>query len=298
MTNPESIKARLKNQAIEKGHLFQTELTTYALERTIYRISISDYVEKFTLKGGIFLYALFDGNFTRATSDIDLLAYKISNEMQDMRKIFGKIFSIVVDDALHYDLDSLNVVSITEFKKYHGVNVSIFSYLGNTKIRVSIDIGFGDVVYPDRLLIDFPVLLEMEAPRIYAYSLSSVIAEKFEAIVSIGPANSRYKDFYDIYIIAAKYDFHGDELKSAILETFNHRGTVFDEIIAFENDFALDKLRNTRWKSFINKKKALEVIEFPEVMEFIKRFLIPVVSSIQNLENLNKDWNSDEKRWQ
>ena len=99
--------------------------------------------------------------------------------------------------------------NITEFKEYHGVNISIMAYLDRTRIPVSIDIGFGDVVYPNRVKMEFPVLLDMNVPEIYAYSIASVIAEKFEAIVSLGDANSRYKDFYDLYILAARCDLCG-----------------------------------------------------------------------------------------
>ena len=297
MINAESVKAKLKNQAPKRGHMLQEELTAYGLERTIYRISISEYVDKFTLKGGIFLYALFDGNFTRATTDIDLLAQKTSNEVENIKKIFNEIFLIEVDDALRYDLDSLDVRSITEFKAYHGVNVSIVAYLDKTKIPISIDIGFGDIVYPERVLMDFPVLLEMEVPKIYAYSLNSVIAEKFEAIVSLGYANSRYKDFYDIYILAINYDFDGSELKRAIEETFHHRQTGFDDIVAFEKPFAEDSIRKSRWNSFIKKKKAMETVDFGTAVEQIIDFLKPIVEKIVDNGEMDTQWKSQKKIW-
>ena len=297
MINAESVKTKLKNQAPKRGHMLQEELTAYGLERTIYRISISEYVDKFTLKGGIFLYALFDGNFTRATTDIDLLAQKTSNEVENIKKIFNEIFLIEVDDALRYDLDSLEVHSITEFKAYHGVKVSIVVYLDRTKIPISIDIGFGDIVYPERVLMDFPVLLEMEVPKIYAYSLNSVIAEKFEAIVSLGYANSRYKDFYDIYILCSNYDFNGNELKKAIEETFHHRQTGFDDIVAFENGFAEDAIRKSRWNSFIKKKKAMESVDFGIAVDMIKDFLQPIVKKIIDNIEINTQWKSQKKGW-
>lgn len=297
MINAESVKAKLKNQAPRRGHMLQEELTAYGLERTIYRISISDYVDKFTLKGGILLYALFDGNFARATTDIDLLAQKTSNEVENIRNIFKEIFLIEVKDALRYDLDSFDVHSITEFKAYRGVNVSIVAYLDRTKIPISIDIGFGDIVYPERVLMDFPVLLEMEVPKIYAYSLNSVVAEKFEAIVSLGYANSRYKDFYDIYILARNYDFDGNELKKAIEETFHHRQTGFDDIIAFEKGFAEDTIRKNRWNSFIKKKKAMESVDFGTVVDMIKDFLQPIAKNIKDNVVINTQWNSQKKEW-
>lgn len=244
--NTESVKARLKNLAIKEGGTMQNKLMTYALERSIYRLSISKYADYFTLKGGIFLYALFDKQFARATMDIDLLAQRIPNDVNKMKEVFQDIFSIEYDDALRYDLNSLAVHSITEFKEYHGVNVSINSYLDKTKISVSIDIGFGDVVYPDRMQIEFPVFLDMDKPRIFAYSLYSVIAEKFEAFTSLGLVNGRYKDFYDIYILARKFDLSGLELQEAIQETFLHRGTSFNDIVAFEKTFVDDVTRQNR----------------------------------------------------
>lgn len=275
----------------------QDELVTYGLERAIYRLSVSNYAERFTLKGGIFLYALFDGNFARATMAIDLLAQQISNNAEDIKKVFEDIFAIECDDALRFDLDSLIVINITEFKKYHGVNVSIMGYLDRTKVPVSIDIGFGDVIYPERMQMDFPVLLDMEAPKIYAYSIYSVIAEKFEAFVSLGLANGRYKDFYDIYVLSASYELDGNELKNAITETFLHRGTGFDDIVAFESDFTEDLARQKRWDSFIKKKKAMIKVEFEDAIEQSKKLLMPIVESIVKNKKFNKKWDKTRKEW-
>ena len=142
-----SVKDRLKNQAVASGKTMQEVLTVYGLERTVYRLSISEYVSQFTLKGGIFLYALFEGEFVRATRDIDLLARNMPDNRDDMKRVFENIFSIKCDDALVYDLSRLEVIDITEFKEYHGVHVSIMAYLDRTKVPISIDIGFGDYIW-------------------------------------------------------------------------------------------------------------------------------------------------------
>ena len=297
MTNATSVKDRLKKQAIEDGKTVQDKLVTFGLERTIYRLSISEYAERFTLKGGIFLYALFEGEYARATMDIDLLAQRIPNDADEMKKIFHELFSIECDDALRFDLNTLKVINITEFKEYHGVNVSIMGYLDRTRIPVSIDIGFGDVVYPERMKMEFPVLLDMEAPEIYAYSIYSVIAEKFEAFVSLGFANGRYKDFYDIYVLADRYDLNGMELKKAIIETFTHRGTEFDDIVAFEDGFTDDGIRQGRWRAFIKKKKAMLNVEFEETMQLLKDLLLPIVKSIRNENSFEQTWNKETKSW-
>lgn len=297
MINAMSVRDKLKNQAKEDGRTMQDELVTYGLERAIYRLSISKYAEQFTLKGGIFLYALFDGNFARATMDIDLLAHHLSNDAEHIKKVFHNIFSIECDDALRFDLNSLDVINITEFKEYHGVNVSIMGYLERTRVPVSIDIGFGDAIYPERMRMNFPILLDMEAPKVYAYSIYSVISEKFEAFVSLGLANGRYKDFYDIYVLSANYNLDGNELKNAIIETFAHRETGFDDIVAFESGFTEDSVRQGRWRAFIKKKKAMEKVEFAEAIERSKKLLAPIVEAIEQNKEFCCQWDKDRQDW-
>ena len=297
MINAISVKDRLKNQAIASGMAFQETMIAYGLERTIYRLSLSEYAERFTLKGGIFLYALFDGEFARATRDIDLLAVNMPNNEEDMRQVFENIFSIKCDDALTFDLDSLEIKAITEFKEYHGVNVSIMAYLDRSKVPISIDVGFGDVIFPERVKMDFPTLLDMEEPEVYTYSISSVISEKFEAIVSLGDANSRYKDFYDIYTLAGRYRFDGSELAKAVRETFKHRGTGFDDVYAFTDEFVMSAIHQSRWNAFIKKKKAMMDVELDEVVSVIRTLLLPIVESIVGNTEYSGEWDYESKSW-
>ena len=297
MRSVASIKDRLKNRSRETGKTLQELYTVYGLERTIYRLSISKYKDNFTLKGGIFLYALFEGKYARATTDIDFLAQKISNELEDMKAVFTEIFSLEADDPLRYDLNTLNVTSITEFKKYHGVNVSIKAYLDKTEILISIDIGFGDVIVPEKTEMDFPVLLSDDVPRIYVYSVESSIAEKFEAIVSLAYDNSRFKDYYDIYVLAHRHNFDGAEFSDALKETFENRHTSMDEIVAFEDGFADDPIRLSRWKSFVKKKKPMLPVTMQETIESIETFLLPVIESIRAGEEFNKCWDCTDQKW-
>lgn len=297
MTNAASVKDRLKNEARKSGKTLQECLTLYGLERTIYRISISKYADQFTLKGGIFLYALFEGEFARATRDIDLLAQHIPNDTDYMNDVFHEIFSLHCDDALTFDLDTLKVTNITEFKEYHGVSVSVMGHLDRTRVPVSIDIGFGDSVYPERVKMQFPVMLDMPVPDIYAYSIYSVIAEKFEAIVSLGNANSRYKDFYDIYILAKHYNLEGKELREAVCETFKHRKTGFDDIVAFEPEFMRSEIHQTRWKAFLKKKEAMVNVSFSDAITLLQRMLNPIVESIRESKPFKATWNSVSQSW-
>ena len=297
MSSVASVKDRLKNKSRSTGKTMQELLTAYGLERTIYRLSKSRYKEHFILKGGIFLYALYDGSYARATTDIDFLAQKISNEAEDIRQIFAEIFSTESDDPLRFEMGTLSVKPIAEMKKYHGVNVSIIAYLDRTSINVSIDIGFGDVIFPKKVEMYFPVVLSDESPQIYAYSLCSTIAEKFEAIVSLAYDNSRFKDYYDIYVLSTTQDFDGKELFEAIKETFETRHTSITEIVAFEDGFAEDPIRQTRWKSFVKKKKAMLSVSLEETIKAIQLLMQPVVNAIINNEVFEGKWSHDEQRW-
>ena len=294
MMNVDSVKARLKNFAIKSGCTFQEALTYYGLERTIYRISISEYADNFVLKGGIFLYALFGRNYERATTDVDLLAQRISNGSEEMKRVFQKIFSRDVDDALVFDVDSITVEDITEFKEYHGLHVSFVGYLDRTKIPISIDIGFGDVIYPEAVKMDFPVILDMESPRVNAYSLETSIAEKLEAIIHNGYLNSRYKDFYDIYVLSKKYEFSYAELRNAVIQTFENRKTPMTmDSAAFSDEFLNDPMHQTRWKAFLKKKKALIQVSMSDAMDWIKAFVRPLFEGAKKTR-----WNHEKGIWE
>ena len=277
--NADSVKARLKNFAVSSGCTFQDALVYYGLERTIYRISVSPYAGHFVLKGGIFLYAIFDRKYERATTDVDLLARRISNSAEEMKTVFRDIFSQDTDDTLAFDLDSITAEDIAEFKEYHGLHISAVAYLDRTRIPIGIDIGFGDVIYPDAVEMDFPVILDMEAPRVNAYSLESSIAEKLEAIVKNGFLNSRYKDFYDIYVLSEKYPFNYEILNNAVTETFTNRNTpITMDTPAFSNEFLSDSMHQTRWNSFLKKKRALIPVSMNDAISRIRTFVTPLLT--------------------
>lgn len=297
LMNVQSLKAQLKNYAVRTNHTFQDVLILYGIERMVYRISTSRYVDNFTLKGGIFLDALYNKNFARSTADVDLLAHHTSNDIESMRSIFGEIIACVVDDGLNFDATTLEFQMISQVKAYHGVRVIVMAYLDRTRIPISLDIGFGDIVYPERVRMGFPTILGTEDPMIFAYSIESVIAEKFEAIVQLGYANSRYKDFYDIYILSKTQTIDGGMLQNAIAETFRQRRTLFQDIVAFTSEYANDRVHSSRWNAFIKRKKALISIEFPETMVKIQEFLLPVVKAIQSEETFSFTWSNTEGEW-
>lgn len=279
--NVYSVKDRLKNYSKKTGKPYQEILTYYALERTIYRLSKSDYVSNFVIKGGIYLYAIHDKNYVRATTDIDMMAQRITNDAEKMKDIFIEILSADTDDAIKYNLNTLDVHNITEFKEYHGLNVSVVALLDRTRIPVAIDIGYNDIIVPDKVRMTYPTILDMDAPEIYAYSLESVIAEKLEAIVSNGLANSRYKDFYDIYVLSREHSFIESELAIAIKETFVHRKTELPgNITAFTEEFYGDPIHESRWASFLKRKKVEKPLSLKDIIVEDSKFINPLIPRI------------------
>ena len=227
---------------------------------------------------------------------VTLFRRRISNSCVEMKEVFREIFMQDIDDALTFDIDSISVEDITEFKEYHGLHVAVVGYLDRTKIPVSIDIGFGDVIYPDVVKMDFPVILDMEAPRVNVYSLESSIAEKLEAIIHNGYLNSRYKDFYDIYILTDKYSFGFRNMKKAVIETFQNRGTgMLLGTAAFGGVFVQDPLHRTRWNAFLKKKKALVQISFEETILGVRTFAEPLLGDAKT--NVSK-WNPESRMWE
>ncbi len=295
MLNADSVKAKLKNYSVQSGCTFQEALVYYGLERTIYRISISQYAEHFILKGGIFLYAIFDGNYERATTDVDLLAMRISNNAEEMKAVFKCILAQNIDDAIFYDLNSIEVENITEFKEYHGLHVSVVGYLDRSRIPIGIDIGFGDIIFPKAIKIDFPVILDFEAPKINVYSLESSIAEKLESVVKNGFLNSRYKDIYDIYILSNNFSFVYNELQNAVFETFTNRKTpITSNSLDFIKEFVSDPIHQIRWKAFLKKKKALIPISMKDAITRMLSFVQPLFEGSYSTTAL---WDPEKGSW-
>ena len=297
MTSVASVKDRLRNQAKKINRPLQEIYTAFGLERTLYRLSVSEYANRFVLKGGILLYALFGNDFPRVTRDIDFLAQGISNEADSMKLVFQKVLSIEFDDALRFDVENIRVENITEFKEYHGLNVSTIAYLDRTRIPVSIDIGFGDIVFPEKEKMDYPVLLDMDSPVLYAYSKESIIAEKFEAIVQLGYGNGRLKDFYDIQLLATNFDFDGATLEEAIKETFDHRNTLIDDSYLYDSAFVNDTLLASRWETFKRQKQAFNTLSFTDTILFIRNFLFPITTAIRNNQLITAKWDHISSKW-
>ncbi len=274
-----SVKAKLKNIAKKHRKSFNLILQLYMQERLLYRLSISDYKDNFVLKGGLFLFSM-TGFKGRPTRDIDFLAYQISNDIENIEEIFKKICKIEYNDGTIFDPNSVFIEEIKREAEHRGIRVKLTGYLGKAKEIIWIDIGFYDIVVPEIVTAEYPVLLAMDCPKIRMYSFESVVAEKFEAIVSLGELNSRVKDFYDIFILFSEKKFNIYILQKAIVETFKRRGTdILKSDQVFKKEFIEDRSRVNQWKLFL-KKIGQKNIEFEYVMNVIKKLPLPIYNKI------------------
>lgn len=270
-----SIRTRLLNLSKEEGLEYMKVLVRYLHERLLFRISVSPYKSHFLLKGSSLLFAL-DGFKARPTIDIDLLGERISSDRDNLRNIFQKILSVeCIDDGVTFDVASLELEPIAMEKKYPGTCVKVIAHLDTIVQQVSIDIGFGDVVTPYPLSLDYPLLLsDVPSVELYAYSLETLIAEKFHAMVDRDESNSRMKDFFDVYQLFVNHEIDKGLLSEAIVSTFKNRNTIYrDNLMLFTDQFANDATRNTMWRAFLRKIRWKEPILFPVVMQCLKEHL-------------------------
>lgn len=234
----------------------------------------------------------------RATKDIDMLARQLNNSLENVEVIFRAVCEIKEDDAIEFDLNTLTVEKIKEDADYEGVRVKVTAYLDRTKKVLQMDIGFGDVIVPCATEMEYPSLLEMKKSLLKAYSMESVIAEKFEAMVYLAEANSRMKDFYDICILSGKYSFEGKILKEAIQTTFNHRKTPLQLIpTVFTSEFRESKEKKQQWNAFKKRISSKEELDFFEVIDRLVKFLKPIYDSIIENKEFNFTWNIEEYLW-
>ena len=271
-----SIRARLLNLAKKEGIDFQLIIIRFFHERLLYRLSVTEYSQQLILKGGAFIYAI-QGLKSRPTLDIDLLGIQISNDIQALCEVFRQICAIESEDEVIFNPENIVGELITQHDKYNGVRLYIDATFHTVQQRIQIDVGFGDIVIPAVQKLEYPILLnDMQVPVIQAYSKETVIAEKFQAMIELSVANSRMKDFYDVYILLSGNEFDNDMLEEAIKATFANRKTSYTESHAlFTFEFATNTLRKRSWAAFLNKINRDKELAFEEVMRLISEKLMP-----------------------
>jgi len=256
-------------------------LLRFVQERFLYRLSLSAYRENFFLKGGALLFA-HERFAARPTRDMDFLGDHISRDKKNIKRIMHEICSIECEeDGMTFECgeDEIWLEDITVEKEYNGTRVHMTAHMDTIVQQFSIDVGFGDVIVPQPAQLDYPLLIEgLPAVNVEAYSLETVVAEKFQTMIDRGTINSRMKDFFDVYTILKADKVDEVLLKEAVAEVFANRGTEKDaDNVVFTDDFAQDGMRQTMWKAYLKKIKYKEELPFTEVMDVIRERLQPMM---------------------
>lgn len=277
-----SLTARIKNWAVANSQSYQHALTRYANERFFARLEASDFADKFVLKGGNLFVVWFSGKDYRPTLDTDFLYRGHEMTEAEIASAFITIStSLPPDDGLVFDSESIRVDAIREDAKYGGWRVTLKAHLGNVRIPLQFDIGFGDVVTPEPEKVVYPSMLSEISPKIMAYPQVTMLAEKCAIMVELGLANSRMKDFFDVWTVLNKFEISDDMLKTAILATFRRRGTRIDggEPLCFTSEFSSDERKSVQWKAYL-RKNGIEADcpnEFKEIVDYISSKVCPLL---------------------
>lgn len=287
-----SVRQRLFNLARERGEDFQLLLTRYAAERLLYRLSRSPYSGQFVLKGAT-LFTLWGGGLYRATRDLDLLGSGRS-DLPRLEQIFRDLCKAnVEDDGIRFAEDTVRAEEIRENQEYGGIRVVLAAHLGTARVQLQVDVGFGDVITPPPKDVEFPTILDFPAPRLKAYPRETVVAEKFQAIVMLGIANSRMRDFYDLWVLSMRFSFDGKILGKAIRKTFARRRTAVPAAtpLALTAEFYNRPDKNTQWVAFL-RRAALEsdVTTLPQVAGSLEKFLMPPSLALSKSERFEMIW--------
>jgi predicted nucleotidyltransferase component of viral defense system len=287
-----SVRQRLMNKAREQKEGFDLVLIRYALERLLYRLSQSPHHDRFVLKGAM-LFQIWSGHPHRPTRDLDLLGHG-SPDPGRFEDVFRDICEQEVgDDGLKFRADMVRAERMKEDEEYQGLRLKLQAYLATARIPIQIDIGFGDAVTPGADEITYPTLLDFPAPMLKAYPRETVVAEKFQAMVMLGIANSRMKDFFDLRMLARQFEFSGPVLSTAIGATFARRKTALPEQppLALTSEFTEDRQKLTQWLAFVRKGRLdTEEMALSEIADSLRAFLMPPTLAIASAGGFDMTW--------
>jgi predicted nucleotidyltransferase component of viral defense system len=288
-----SVRQRLLNLSRKTGEDFQLVLTRYAIERLLYRLGASEFENRFVLKGAM-LFALWTGALHRPTRDLDLLGFGDGSD-ESLTTVFRSLCSVAGDDGLEFREDSVWVGPIREDQEYGGKRVTLDVRLASARVTLQIDVGFGDAITPKAEAVTYPTLLGMEAPKLRAYPRETVVAEKLKAMVKLGTANSRMKDFFDVFVMARTFTFDGPLLKEAFVATFGRRGTALpvEAPVALTPAFAGDATKRRQWTAFLNRSNLGETVpSFDDVVAALAEFLMPPLLAAGRGDDFVRTWSA------
>ncbi|MEJ2666771.1 MAG: nucleotidyl transferase AbiEii/AbiGii toxin family protein [Deinococcales bacterium] len=269
MSSPQSIRDRLTNLARERSIDVQLTLTTYAIERTLYRLSLTPNADSYVLKGAQLLRQYLPEDSYRASRDGDLLAHG-DEGLQHLADTILEAATLDVPDGLAYDLNSLVIDEIREGNAYAGLRARIQARLAGARLRVQLDVAFGDAVVPPPTEVPFRTLLDQPAPRLKGYAIETVVAEKLQAITSLGLINSRLKDYFDLWFIAQHIEVDPSRLEAAITATYERRRTEVDpQPPGLSDEYAEDAKWNRQWAALLRNND----LQAPPLIEICQQIL-------------------------
>jgi hypothetical protein len=287
-----SVQTRLKSSAHESGRPFAEYLELYAVERFLHRLGRSPHRDLFVLKGALLLRHWL-GAETRPTRDIDLLG-PVDLEQERLRTLLGEILRLPVeDDGIEFSLDSIVVRSIRAESTVLGLRAKFDAHLGPTRLRYQVDVGLGDAVFPNTVEIVPGGLLGMPSASVRAYTPYTTVAEKLEAMVVLGEANSRTKDYYDLLELPRALEFDGTTLVESIRRTFARRATrlAAEPLEGLSDHFASEPLHANRWRGFLEKNRlTVAETDFTAVVANIGRFAQPVLDAAREDRPFRQRW--------
>jgi hypothetical protein len=292
-----SVLARLLNRSRSTGENYNLLLSRFAIERLLYRLSVSPHAGSFVLKGAL-LFALWYDTPHRPTKDADLLGFG-ANDADTLRSTFTAICAIDADDGVRYDTSGMRIAPIREDKIYGGLRLNIPASIGSARLPVQVDIGFGDAITPGPETVTYPTLLDdLAVPALRAYPVYTVVAEKLHAMVVLGMNNSRMKDFFDLAVIAKTSELDGATLVSAIRATFARRNTPLPTSVpaALTAEFSSNPIKAQQWRAFVTKA-GLQRISLDEVVETLAVFLGPAVAACSLNGDYMPKWNPAARDW-
>ena len=275
-----SVRARLFNKAKKDGVNFQRLLVRYALERVLYRLSISPEKDHFLLKGAL-LFDLWYDVPMRPTRDIDLLGFGLA-EIPHLVAVFEGICLLDVDDGISFDVKSLKAEDIRKESNYSGTRLTLTGVIDNAKCPVQIDIGFGDAVTPAPELAIYPVMFDdMPAPSLRVYPRYTVVAEKLEAIITLGMANTRMKDYFDLWVILLDTPLDQKILSQAVVATVTNRRTKMPNgfPVGLSEQFGADTQKIIQWNAFVNRNN-LRVESLGDTVRYLRDALAVIFQGI------------------
>lgn len=285
-----SVRQRLLNLAREADEEYQLVLGRYVRERFLYRLAQSEHEGQFVLKGAT-LFVVWTGDPHRVTRDLDLLGHGDSDEAALLGLVRDVCATLVPDDGVAFDATGASAARIRGGQEYEGVRVRLTARLGSAVVPLQVDVGFGDAVTPRPEYVTLPALLDFDPPRVRAYPRETAVAEKLQAMVALGIANSRMKDYYDVWYLAQSFAFDGATLARAIGRTFGRRRTPvpLDIPMALSSGFAQDAAKRRQWQAFLAKGR-LDAPTLGQVVEHLAAFALPPLQAVGNGEPFSTAW--------